>query len=129
GLGYGLGGRITIVHPEEMRALGVATQLHNSGYVAEMAPEAGRVRERLRSTPPRALVVGATLPAGDVERLIRDVRSSATAAGIPVIVIDANQIDLRVDLLTAGADVCFPSEVGFKEFKATLDALLRRMED
>lgn len=129
GIGYGIGGRVVIVHPEELRALGLATQLHAHGYVTEMASETSRVRERLRGTPTRAVVVGANLPRNDVARLIRDVRSSPTHASVPVIVIDANDMETRVEYLTAGADVCFASEVTFKEFMATLVALLRRTED
>lgn len=56
-------------------------------------------------------------------------RDSPTLGGIPVVVIDANEVDLRVEMLTAGADVCFPGDTSFREFKATLDALLRRREE
>lgn len=129
GIGYGLGGHVMIVHPQELRVLGLATQLHASGYVAEMSFETARVRERLRAEPTKAIVLAADLPGSDVARFIQEVRGSARGSSIPVIVIDANDMDRRVDLLTAGADVCFPSEVTFREFKATLDALLRRTEE
>jgi HD-GYP domain-containing protein (c-di-GMP phosphodiesterase class II)/CheY-like chemotaxis protein len=129
GIGFGVGGRIVIVHPEELRGLGLATQLHSNGYVTEMASDISRVRERLRTSPTRAVVVGANLPRNDVGRLIRDVRSNQAHAGIPVIVIDANDMDTRVEYLTAGADVCFSSDVTFREFMATLVALLRRTEE
>ena len=129
GVGFGLGGRVLIVHPEELRTLGLATQLHTNGYVAEMAPETARARTRLREAAVEALVIAASLPGTDVARFIRELRGNATIGGIPIVVIDANDMDLRVDLLTAGADVCFPSEINFREFKATLDALLRRREE
>lgn len=129
GVGFGLGGRVLLVHPEELRALGLATQLHNHGYVAEMVPELGRARARLRDATSEALVIGANLPSADVARFVREVRGNAAFGGVPIVVIDANDMDLRVEMLTAGADVCFPSETNFREFKATLDALLRRREE
>jgi HD-GYP domain-containing protein (c-di-GMP phosphodiesterase class II) len=129
GVGFGLGGRVLLVHPEELRSLGLATQLHNHGYVAEMVPELGRARARLRDASSEALVVGANLPTQEVARFVREVRGNTAFGGIPIVVIDANDMDLRVEMLTAGADVCFPSETNFREFKATLDALLRRREE
>jgi response regulator RpfG family c-di-GMP phosphodiesterase len=129
GIGFGLGGHVVIVHPEELRTLGLATQLHTNGYVTEMTTETGRARSALREKSTDALVIGANLPSGDVARFIREVRSNPAINGIPIVVIDANEMNLRVELLTAGADVCFPSEINFREFKATLDALLRRREE
>lgn len=129
GIGFGLGGRIIVVHPEELRALGVATQLHSEGYVSEVVRDVGKARESIRRALPKAVVAGAGIPQEELSRLIRDVRANGEVAGIPLIAIDANDMDLRVSLLTAGADVCFSSEVTFREFKATLDALLRRREE
>ncbi|MBW3628331.1 MAG: tetratricopeptide repeat protein [Gemmatimonadetes bacterium] len=129
GIGFGLGGRVLIVHPEELRSLGLATQLHTNGYVTEMTADTTRGRTGLRDRQADALVVGANLPATDLARFIREVRGNSAVAGIPIVAIDANEMNLRVELLTAGADVCFPSEISFREFKATLDALLRRREE
>lgn len=128
-IGYGLGGHVAIVHPEELRTLGLATQLHESGYVTEMSAETSRARESLRARVVKAIVLGAGLPVNDLSRFVRDVRGNPATSSIPVIVIDANDMNLRVEMLTAGADVAFPSEVTFREFKATLDALLRRTEE
>ncbi|HUE95766.1 MAG TPA: HD domain-containing phosphohydrolase, partial [Longimicrobiaceae bacterium] len=129
GVGFGLGGRIIVVHPEELRALGVATQLHAEGYVSELVRDVSKARESIRRTGPKAIVFGAGIPQDDLSRLIRDIRANPEVAPIPLIAIDANDMDLRVALLTAGADVCFAGEVTFREFKATLDALLRRREE
>jgi HD-GYP domain-containing protein (c-di-GMP phosphodiesterase class II) len=129
GIGFGLGGRIVIAYPEELRGLDVATQLHAEGYVAVVTRDAAGARDSVRRSAPKAIVLGASLPGDDLVRFIREVRSSGDAAGIPLLVIDANSMDLRVDLLTAGADVCFATDVTFREFKATLDALLRRREE
>ena len=88
-----------------------------------------RRRAGLRDRETDALVLGANLPTSDLARFIREVRGNPAVGGIPIVVIDANDMNLRVEMLTSGADVCFPSEISFREFKATLDALLRRREE
>lgn len=129
GIGFGLGGRVVVVTAEELRGLGIATQLHSEGYVAEVAADTGRARESVRRAGPKAVVLGAGLAGDDLSRFIRELRGSADLSATPLIVLDVNDMDHRVELLTAGADVCFASEVSFREFKATLDALLRRREE
>src|SRR5690606_39560297 len=49
-----------------------------------------------------------------------------TPAGIQVILAGADALERRIELLNAGADVCFPGDVRFNELHATLAALLRR---
>lgn len=129
GIGFGLGGRVVVAYPEELRGLDVATQLHSEGYVAEVTRDASSARESVRRAFPKAVVLGAGLPKEELTRFIREIRTSTETFGIPLLVIDANNMDLRVDLLTAGADACFATDVSFREFKATLDALLRRREE
>ena len=126
GIGYGWGGRVCVAHPQELRALELATRLHARGYVVETASAADAVREQVRRAAPQALVLGASLPEAEVAALVQELRS--TIAGLPVVVIDAESAEQRVALLGAGADVCFPPEVSFTELKATLDAFLRRNE-
>lgn len=129
GIGFGLGGRIVVAHPDELRGLSVATHLHSEGYVSEVARELGRARDSIRKITPKSVVLGASLPGDDLARFIREIRGNAELAGIPLVVIDANDLDTRVELLTSGADVCLPGDVSFREFKATLGALLRRREE
>ncbi|HEX8452830.1 MAG TPA: HD domain-containing phosphohydrolase [Longimicrobium sp.] len=126
GIGYGWGGRVAVVHPLELRALELAARLHGEGYATETAGTAAALRERLRAGAPQALVVGADIPDGDAAALIREVRG--LAASLPVLVVDAADARRRVELLGAGADVCFPPDAEFPEVRATLDALLRRGE-
>jgi len=71
-------------------------------------------------------VVGADIPDADAAALVREVRGMA--ASLPVLVVDAGDARRRVELLGAGADVCFPPDAEFPEVRATLDALLRRGE-
>jgi DNA-binding NarL/FixJ family response regulator len=126
GIGYGWGGRVAVVHPRELRALELAARLHAEGYAAETAGTAAALRDRLRAGAPQALVIGADLPDADAAALVREVR--ALAAALPVLVVDAADARRRVELLGAGADVCFPPDAEFPEVRATLDALLRRGE-
>jgi len=126
GIGYGWGGRVAVAHPRELRALELAARLHGEGYATETAGTAAALRERLRAGAPQALVLGADLPDADAAALVREVR--AVAASLPVLVVDAGDARRRVELLGAGADVCFPPDAEFPEVRATLDALLRRGE-
>ncbi len=126
GIGYGWGGRVAVAHPRELRALELAARLHGEGYAAETAGTAAALRDRLRAGAPQALVIGADLPDADAAALVREVR--AMAAALPVLVVDAADARRRVELLGAGADVCFPPDADFLEVRATLDALLRRGE-
>lgn len=129
GIGYGVGGRVLVVHPDELRALSVATQLHAEGYVSELGTDAASARNALRSSAPNAVVLGVNGTRAEAMALIKEVRNAPGIAGIPLVVIDVNDPQTRVDLLTAGADVCFSSELSYREVKATLDALLRRREE
>ncbi len=126
GIGYGWGGRVAVAHPHELRALELAARLHGEGYAAETAGTAAALRDRLRAGAPEALVLGADLPDADAAALVREVR--AQSATLPVLVVDAPDARRRVELLGAGADVCFPPNADFLEVRATLDALLRRGE-
>ncbi|NIP81476.1 MAG: hypothetical protein GWM90_20560, partial [Gemmatimonadetes bacterium] len=40
--------------------------------------------------------------------LIRDLRLDPLFASLPIVVVDAETVELRVRLLESGADVCFP---------------------
>ncbi|HEX8362831.1 MAG TPA: HD domain-containing phosphohydrolase [Longimicrobium sp.] len=126
GIGYGWGGRVAVTHPRELRALELAARLHGEGYAAETTGTAAALRDRLRAGAPEALVLGADLPDADAAALVREVR--AQSATLPVLVVDAPDARRRIELLGAGADVCFPPNADFLEVRATLDALLRRGE-
>jgi HD-GYP domain-containing protein (c-di-GMP phosphodiesterase class II)/CheY-like chemotaxis protein len=127
GIGYGWGGRVAVAHPRELRALELASRLHGEGYAAETAGTAAALRDRLRTGAPEALLLGADLPDADAAALVREVRGQSPT--LPVLVVDAPDARRRVELLGAGADVCFPPDADFLEVRATLDALLRRGEN
>jgi DNA-binding response OmpR family regulator len=125
GIGYGVGGRVMVAHPRELRSMDLAGRLHASGFQAE-TPAAGTLRQRLHGDLPLALIVGAELAAAEAETL-RELRALPAAAWMPVVVVDADDPEARPSLLAAGADLCFASSATFTEVGAALDALLRRL--
>jgi hypothetical protein len=125
GIGYGVGGRVMVAHPRELRSMDLAGRLHASGFEAE-TPAAGTLRQRLHGELPLALVVGAELAAAEADTL-RELRAVPAAAWMPVVVVDADDPEVRPSLLAAGADLCFASSATFTEVGAALNALLRRL--
>jgi hypothetical protein len=128
GIGYCWGGRIAVAHPQERRALELATRLQGHGYTVRTFADARELRERLRGEAPHALVLAASLPDGEAAALVGEIRKVPGLAGLPVVVVDAADAERRIGLLGAGADLCLGPEVEFSEFRASLDALLRRWD-
>ncbi|HEY0023845.1 MAG TPA: HD domain-containing phosphohydrolase [Longimicrobium sp.] len=125
GIGYGVGGRVMVAHPRELRSMDLAGRLHASGFEAE-TPAVGTLRQRLHGDLPLALIVGAELAATEAETL-RELRAIPAAAWMPIVVVDADDAEVRPSLLAAGADLCFASSATFTEVGAALNALLRRL--
>jgi hypothetical protein len=125
GIGYGVGGRVMVAHPRELRSMDLAGRLHASGFEAE-TPGAGTLRQRLHGDLPLALIVGAELAAAEADTL-QELRAIPAAAWMPVVVVDADDAEVRPSLLAAGADLCFASSATFTEVGAALNALLRRL--
>ena len=125
GIGYGVGGRVMVAHPRELRSMDLAGRLHASGFEAE-TPAAGALRQRLHGDLPLALIVGAELAAAEADTL-RELRAIPAAAWMPIVVVDADDAEVRPSLLAAGADLCFASSATFTEVGAALNALLRRL--
>ncbi|HEX8318448.1 HD domain-containing phosphohydrolase [Longimicrobium sp.] len=125
GIGYGVGGRVMVAHRRELRSMDLAGRLHASGFEAE-TPGAGTLRQRLHGDLPLALIVGAELAASEADTL-RELRAIPAAAWMPVVVVDADDAEVRPSLLAAGADLCFASSATFTEVGAALNALLRRL--
>jgi hypothetical protein len=124
-IGYGVGGRVMVAHPRELRSMDLAGRLHASGFEAETAA-VGTLRQRLHGDLPLALILGAELAAAEAETL-RELRAIPAAAWMPVVVVDADDAQVRPSLLAAGADLCFASSATFTEVGAALNALLRRL--
>jgi response regulator RpfG family c-di-GMP phosphodiesterase len=129
GVKFGLRHHILIVDPNETRAMVLATKLLSNGYLAEAAFDMDHARERLDQSKIAGLILSAESRETEKEALtlIREMRSKARLAMLPVVVTEAEPTE-RVELLEAGADVCLGKNSSFKELKATVEAFLRREE-
>lgn len=117
---------ILLVDPDQPGGVVTAAKLCSAGYLAEVAVEPDTARERLRRVPVSALVLSARTRQGDAESLIRELRMDPLFAALPIVVVEAETVPLRVRLLESGADVCFPPGVSYGELQGTLGALVRR---
>ncbi len=117
---------ILLVNPDQPGAVVTAAKLCSAGYLAEVSPDPAAARERLRRVPVSALVVSAEAGEESAAAFIRDLRVDPLFAALPVVVVDADTVSLRVRLLESGADVCFPPGTTYAELQGTLGALVRR---
>lgn len=125
-LGFVQRHHILLVSPDQPGAVVTAAKLCTSGYLAEVAVDPDAARERLRRVPVAALVVSAESGADEAEELVRELRLDPLFAALPLVVVDAGTVALRVRLLESGADVCFPPGISYGELQGTLGALVRR---
>ena len=116
---------ILMVNRDQPGAVVTAAKLCTAGYLAEVAVDVDAARERLRRVPVSALVISAEA-AEPVAELIRDLRLDPLFASLPIVVVEAETVALRVRLLESGADVCFPPGISHGELQGTLGALVRR---
>ncbi len=117
---------ILLVNPDQPGAVVTAAKLCSAGYLAEVSADAAAARERLRRVPVSALVVSVEAGEEAAAAFVRDLRVDPLFASLPVVVVDADTVSLRVRLLESGADVCFPPGTTYAELQGTLGALVRR---
>ena len=125
-LGFVQRHHILMVNPDQPGAVVTAAKLCTAGYLAEVAVNTGAARERLRRVPVAAVVASAEAGREPILDLIRDLRLDPLFASLPIVVVDAETVELRVRLLEGGADVCFPPGISYGELQGTLGALVRR---
>ena len=125
-VGFGLRHHVILVHRRSPTAAVLAARLRSSGYLPEAVDDVARAWERLSTAPADALLLADDVTETDVPRFLTRLREDPRLGGIPVIVAGAGALDRRIELLNAGADICFPADVSFNELRATLTALLRR---
>ncbi len=118
--------QILLVNPFRAEAVATAVRLCSAGYLAEVAADLDRARERLLRVPVGALVLSAGEGVDWVVSLIRDLRADPSLRRLPIVVVNAETVKLRLRLLETGADVCFPSGISHAELQGTLGALVRR---
>lgn len=117
---------ILLVNPDQPGAVVTAAKLGSAGYLAEVAADPATARERLRRVPVAGLVVSAEAGADITAAFIRELRDDPSFVALPIVVVEADTVALRVRLLESGADVCFPSSISHAELQGTLAALVRR---
>jgi hypothetical protein len=125
-VGFGLRHHLLIVHRHSPTAMVLAARLRSSGYLPEPVDGVAQAWDRLEAVAVDALVVADDAAEGDVAHFLARLREDARLGGIPALIVGADALERRIELLGAGADVCFPSDVSFGELRATLSALLRR---
>src|SRR5690606_20524575 len=116
--GFGLRHHVVIVHRHSPTAAVLAARLRSSGYVPEAVDDVARAWERLSAAPADALLITDDVGAADLPRFLMRLREDRKLAGIPVIIAGADALERRIELLNAGADVCFPGDVRFNELHA-----------
>ena len=125
-IGFGLRHHVIIVHRHSPTAAVLAARLRSSGYLPEAVDDVARAWERLSAVPADALLLADDVGEADIPHFLTRLREDRRLGGIPVVVAGADALERRIELLNAGADVCFPADVSFNELRATLTALLRR---
>jgi HD-GYP domain-containing protein (c-di-GMP phosphodiesterase class II) len=117
---------VVLMNPDMPDAVVTATKLCAAGYLAEVAGDIPGTRDRLRRAPVAALVITADRPDEGILEFVRGVRAEPMFGALPIVAVGADGVAWRVDLLEAGADVCFPPGVTHAELQGTLGALVRR---
>ena len=125
-LGFVQRHHILLVDPDQPGAVVTGAKLCSAGYLAEVMADAGTARERLRRVPVAALVLSAEAGEAATADFVRDLRTDSAFGSLPIVVVEAEGVELRVRLLESGADVCFPPGITHAELQGTLGALVRR---
>lgn len=95
------------------------------GAPGRLSPAAPEAIARLADTPAELVLISDDLPDDGALRAVHALRRGPNADAV-LVVVDADRVERRIELLEAGADVCFPRDVRFDELRATVHALMRR---
>lgn len=96
-------------------------------YVCRHAPDADAAFERLRSETPDAIILDVMLPGMDGFEILRRLRSDASTAGLPVLMLSARGEEAdKVTGLELGADDYLAKPFSARELAARVHALMRR---
>lgn len=125
-LGFAQRPHLLLVSPDQPGAVVTATRLCSAGFVAEVSPDPDTARERLRRVPVAALILSTETGEEGAPAFVRELRADPLFSSLPVVVVDAGSVALRVRLLESGADVCFPPGTRYAELQGTLAALVGR---
>lgn len=119
--------KVTIVEDDLNLLNSVAEKLRAEGYLVSTATDGEQGLERVRAEMPDLLVLDIMLKKLDGLSLCRMIRSDATTAHIPIIMMTAraNEVDKIVGL-ESGADDYIVKPFGLGEFLARVRARLRQ---
>jgi DNA-binding response OmpR family regulator len=119
--------KVTIVEDDLNLLNSVAEKLRAEGYTVSTATDGEQGWERVRADMPDLLVLDIMLKKLDGLSLCRMIRSDATTAHIPIIMMTAraNEVDKIVGL-ESGADDYIVKPFGLGEFLARVRARLRQ---
>jgi len=118
--------RVLLVEDDGALVRTLTISLGAHGFEVESTARGATAIERVRSTPPRVVVLDLGLPDVDGVDVVRSVRGFSA---VPIVVLSARDgQDAKVAALDAGADDYVTKPFGMEELLARLRAALRRSE-
>ncbi len=119
--------KIMIIEDDAELVRGLKRLLESDGYEVIPATVSMHALPLALREQPDLIVLDVMMPGIDGWEVLRRVRSSAAIATTPVMMLTAKTgVDDRVFGLTAGADDYLTKPFALREFRARVDALLRR---
>lgn len=101
--------------------------LKNAGYSVEIFKKAKDFEEKIKAEYPDLVILDVMLPDRDGLSILRDLRTGAGTAKIPIIMVTAKTTEMdKVKGLDQGADDYITKPFGMMEFIARVKAVLRR---
>jgi DNA-binding response OmpR family regulator len=121
--------RIFVVEDDRDIASLVSFYLTKSGWHPEVFESGTEALAAIRQTPPDLVILDLMLPGMDGLAICRALRSDATTARIPIIMVTARGDETdRIVGLELGADDYLPKPFSPSELVARVKALLRRVQ-
>lgn len=101
--------------------------LKNAGYSVEIFKKAKDFEEKIKAEYPDLVILDVMLPDRDGLSILRDLRTGAGAAKIPIIMVTAKTTEMdKVKGLDQGADDYITKPFGIMELISRVKAVLRR---
>lgn len=117
--------KLLVVEDDAALADFVVKGLEQSGYTVDHCPDGKEALFLATSESYDLLILDRMLPAIDGLTILRTLRASSNR--VPVLILSAlDEVDQRVEGLSAGADDYLTKPFAFKELLARVEALLRR---
>jgi two-component system cell cycle response regulator DivK len=118
--------RILVVEDNALNLRLVRDILELRGHTVRTAGDVAEARQQLAGQPPSLVLMDIQIPGGGGELLLREIRSSAGLAALPVIAVTAQAMDGdRQRLLAAGFDGYLSKPIDVRTFAATVEGFAR----